>query len=113
MSLRHFLDAEHLDTLKQALNNLLSTTIAEETYAQILDGMPLASVYAEDHWFREGLPDFVTQHEEFCPGVLEKTRSLRTEFDLLSLTLPPKVEIPFPEWNGSIYTILIFTLPLT
>lgn len=88
MSLHH-LDAEHLEPLKQALNNLLSTTIAAQTYAQIVDGMPIASVYAEDHWFREGLP--VMQHEELCPGVLEKTRSFRSQFDILSLEVPSKV----------------------
>lgn len=95
MSLKHHLDAEHLEPLKQALNNLLSTPIAEETYAQIVDGMPIASVYAEDHWFREGLP--VMQHEELCPGVLEKTCSLRPQFDVLSLEIPPKVEITYLE----------------
>lgn len=95
MSLKHHLDAEHLEPLKQALNNLLSTTIAKETYAQIVDGMPIASVYAEDHWFREGLP--VMQHEELCPGVLEKTRSFGSQFDILSLEVPPKVEITYPE----------------
>jgi hypothetical protein len=94
MSLRH-LDAEHLEPLKQAMHNLLSTPIAEETYAQIVDGMPIANVYAEDHWFYEGLP--VMQHKELCLGVLEKTRSFRSQFDILSLEVPPKVEIAYPE----------------
>lgn len=55
MSLQR-LDAEHLEPLKLALANLLSTKIAEQTFAQILDGMPIFRVYAEDHWFLEGLP---------------------------------------------------------
>lgn len=94
MSLEH-LDSEHLEPPKRALNNLLSTTIVEQTYAQIVDGMPIASVYAEDHWFREGNP--VMQHEELCPGVLEKTRSFRSQFDVLSLEFPSKVEITYSE----------------
>ncbi|KAL2283296.1 hypothetical protein FJTKL_09930 [Diaporthe vaccinii] len=31
------------------------------------------------------------QHEELCPGVLEKTRSFRSQFDILSLEVPPKI----------------------
>lgn len=93
MSLEH-LDSEHLEPLKRALNNLLSTTIVEQTYAQIVDGMPIASVYAEDHWFREGNP--LMQHEELCPGVLEKTRNFRSQFDVLSLEFPPKAEMTCP-----------------
>lgn len=37
------------------------------------------------------------QHEELCPGVLEKTRSFRAQFDILSLEVPPMVEIAYPE----------------
>lgn len=92
MLLKH-LDAEHFESLRQCLVNLLSTQVAELTYAQIIDGMPRASVYAEDHWFRDGLP--VMEHEELCPGVLEKTRRFRSEFDILSLNLQPDVRTPF------------------
>lgn len=87
------LDAEHFESLRQCLVNLLSTQVAELTYAQIVDGLPLASVYADDHWFHDGLP--VMEHEELCPGVLEKTQRLRSEFDILSLTLQPEVKYPF------------------
>lgn len=92
MVLKH-LDAEHFEPLRQCLVNLLSTQVAELTYAQIVDGMPLASVYAEDHWFRDGLP--VMEHEELCPGVLEKTQRFRSEFDILSLNLQPDVRTRF------------------
>lgn len=81
------LDAEHLGPLRQSIANLLSTPTAELTYAQIVDGMPLATVFAEDHWFREGLP--VMDHEELCPGVLEKTRGLRSALDVSSLPFQP------------------------
>lgn len=83
------LDSEHGTPLRLALNNLLSTPVAEFTYAQIVDGMPVSDVYAEDHWFLEDWP--VMQHEELCPGALEKTRAFRSEFDYLSLRLEAKV----------------------
>ncbi|KAH8782652.1 hypothetical protein F5883DRAFT_130470 [Diaporthe sp. PMI_573] len=82
------LDAGHLTPLRLALANMLSTPVAEFTYAQIVDGMPVSSVYAEDHWFQEDFP--VMQHDELCPGALEKTRALRADFDVLSLSLDPQ-----------------------
>ncbi|KAK7702580.1 hypothetical protein SLS64_009543 [Diaporthe eres] len=37
------LDAEHFQPFRQALSNMLSTPVAESTYAQIIDGMPLSA----------------------------------------------------------------------
>jgi hypothetical protein len=88
MILKH-LDAKHFEPLRQCLLNLLSTQVAELTFAQIVDGMPLASTYAEDHWYCEGLP--VMDHHDLCPGVLEKTQRFRSEFDILSLYFQPEV----------------------
>lgn len=71
------------------LNNLLSTPVAGFTYAQIVDGMPVSSVYAEDHWFREDFP--VMQHHKLRPGTLEKTRAFRSDFNYSSLRVDSKV----------------------
>lgn len=51
--------------------------------------MPVSSVYAENHWFREDFP--VMQHHELCPGTLEKTRAFRSDFDYSSLSIDPQV----------------------
>lgn len=83
------LDAEHGTPLQLALTNLLSTPVAEFTYAQIVDGMPVSSVYAENHWFREDFP--VMQHYELCPGALEKTRAFRSDFNYSFLSFDPQV----------------------
>lgn len=83
------LDGEHLASFKQALTNLLSTPTAEFTYAQIVDGMPTSHTYMTDHWFYEGLP--VLDHQELCPGTMDKTRAFRSQFDILSLKFEPKV----------------------
>lgn len=83
------LDAEHLASLDRALANLLSTPNAEFTYAQIVDGMPTSDVYVMYHWFYEGFP--VLNHEELCPGAMDKTRAFRSQFDIASLKFEPKV----------------------
>lgn len=91
MSLEN-LDAEHLAPLQQALANILSTSVAEFTYAQIIDGMPTADVYASDHRYCEDYP--VMSHEKLCDGIMEKTRAFRSDFDTLSLKFEPQVMIP-------------------
>ncbi|POR33534.1 Uncharacterized protein TPAR_06241 [Tolypocladium paradoxum] len=78
----------HLDGFAQAMHNILSTKIAEETFAQLLDGLPLADV-AQDSANAE-LPyshPLFDVHEELCPGVLEKTRQYRHQLDATSLQL--------------------------
>jgi hypothetical protein len=76
------LETNHRDHLTRAISNVLSTDIAEITYAQIVDGLPLSSVFDDTrnlsliryHPVR-------TQHTELCPGILERTRQLYAEFD--------------------------------
>ena len=83
------LDGEHLASLKQAMTNILSTPLAEFAYAQIIDGMPTRDAYIADHYFHEGIP--ALDHQELCPGTMEKTRAFRSQFDILSLNFKLKV----------------------
>lgn len=83
------LDEEHLDAFKRAMTNLLSTPLAEFTYAQIIDGMPTRDTYAREHSHLDGVP--AMDHHEICPGIMEKTRAFRSEFDIFSLKFEPKV----------------------
>lgn len=83
------LDAEHQASFKHAMANLLSTPIAEFTYAQIVDGMPISNIYKEDHRFCEGFP--VLDHKDLCPGTMDKTRAFRSQFDIDSVEFEPKV----------------------
>lgn len=86
------LDVEHLAPFRQAIANILFSPHVELTYAQIIDGMPLSSVYTGDHWYHEGYP--VLEHKTLCPGIIEKTRAFRSGFDILSLEFDTKVSNP-------------------
>lgn len=88
MSLKS-LDVEHLASFKQAMANLLSKPNAELTYAQIVDGLPISQTYMKDHWFYEAFP--VLDHEELCPGSMDKTRDFCSQFDVISLKFEPEV----------------------
>lgn len=93
------LDIEHLQPLRRALINFLSVPISEFTYAQIIDGQPTSDVYAADHFFSDDLT--VSDHEELCPGSIEKTRAFRSDFNVLDLVFEPKVSTPEREVTDS------------
>ncbi|KAH7022036.1 hypothetical protein EDB80DRAFT_693958 [Ilyonectria destructans] len=82
------LGGAHHDVLIRAISNVLSTEIAEETYAQIIDGLPLASVVQDtsDAGLHDDHP-IHDAHKELCSGVLEKTREFRKDVDLSLIKL--------------------------
>lgn len=76
------LDDNHAELFTRAITRVLSTEIAEITYAQIIDGLPLSHVVNDTEG--GGPPDghpINKCHQELCPGVLVKTRQFREDFD--------------------------------
>jgi hypothetical protein len=77
----------------RAISNLLSTELVLFTFAQIIDGLPTADVA----WDRR-YPDLhgehpIEQHEDICPGVLDRARQFRRDFDPSILSFDPKVSL--------------------
>lgn len=87
ISLEH-LGAEHLHPFRRALSNILSTPVAESTYAQIIDGMPLSDVYKHNHWYLKNFP--VENHNVLCADSLEKAIAFRSNFDSTLLQFEAK-----------------------
>lgn len=81
------LDENHLASYSRALTNVLSTDLAESTFAQIVDGLPLWGVVYELAHYGLLREEPVYNHRTLCPGVLEKTRAIRASFE------PGKLEI--------------------
>ncbi|KAF7547357.1 hypothetical protein G7Z17_g7789 [Cylindrodendrum hubeiense] len=72
----------HRHVLDRAIKNILSTALAQFTYAQIIDGIPTGDV----SWDRRycgvfGEHPIDSEHEELCPGTLEKAREYYEQFD--------------------------------
>lgn len=74
------LDTSHQNVFATAMSNLLSTDIAEQTFAQIIDGLPLRDVAFSLRSPQYTRRDPVFAHTELCPGVLERTRMFRDSF---------------------------------
>lgn len=78
------LDDAHQRALERAVMKIISAPIAEETFAQIVDGLPLRNVALETQNHRVLRGDPIEKHPEMCPGALEKWREFRTRFDIIS-----------------------------
>lgn len=85
------LDADHLTSLKTAVDNVLNIGLAEETFAQIVDGLPTYSSFLELHVFSKRLGHPVFQHHAICEGAIEQTRQFRSAFNISSLRFEPSV----------------------
>lgn len=85
------LDDAHQVAFNRAITNVLATDLAELTFAQLVDGLPLLEVAGDQlkHRHTEGEPVF--KHTELCPGAIEKTRALRRAFDPLTMEIRAQV----------------------
>lgn len=77
------LEAGHRQGFEQALMRVLKTGPAEHTLAEIIDGLPTRRSYIEFHWPQDEHP--ANQHDELCPGIIERARELRSNFAFTKL----------------------------
>jgi hypothetical protein len=87
------LTGQHRDIFTRAVENVLSTEIAQITYAQIADGLPLSSVEKDTYAFGALTYDHPLHmnHIDLCPAALEKTRQLYADFNPHTLCMDRKV----------------------
>ncbi|UPK96446.1 hypothetical protein LCI18_007381 [Fusarium solani-melongenae] len=78
-----FLEEGHRQGFEQALMRVLKTGPAEHAFAEIIDGLPIRRSYIEFHWPQDGHPAY--QHDELCPGVIERARELQSKFVVAKL----------------------------
>jgi hypothetical protein len=76
------LQGRHHDILTRAVSNVLSSPVAEITYGQIIDGLPLSGVVYDTYEdiICPGHP-LLDEHLELSTDVLERVNQLLTSFD--------------------------------
>lgn len=79
------LDDERAQTVRQALMNIISTDLAEFTYAQILDGLPTQQTILDSCQWTRDHPACQLTHDKLCDGFLEKVCEFRSGFDSSTL----------------------------
>lgn len=82
------LEPEHYATLGRAISTILSTKLATETFAQVVDGIPTCNVYKEYYGYRR--KDF---SDNISPGqpALQAVESYRRNFNISLLQVDTKV----------------------
>ncbi|KAF4450476.1 hypothetical protein F53441_6475 [Fusarium austroafricanum] len=71
----------HRDVLDKAIRNVLSTELAQFTYAQIIDGLPIADVAWDRRLPRIMGEHIIDDHETLCPGALENAQEYYKKWD--------------------------------
>ncbi|KAK2792534.1 hypothetical protein FQN51_001652 [Onygenales sp. PD_10] len=71
------LHGDHFVAFKTSLSNILLTNRAEDTYAQIIDGMPTADVWDE---YANRRHEWIENHKQLCPTTREKTKAFQANF---------------------------------
>ncbi|KAK3293434.1 uncharacterized protein B0H64DRAFT_326608 [Chaetomium fimeti] len=74
------LDGEHYQLLVRAIERILTTELAEFTYAQIIDGLPTGDVACDSTVAPYDGHPIDHAHEQLCPGMLDKAREFRDGF---------------------------------
>lgn len=92
---RSIFSEHHRLVLDRAIKNVLSTELAQFTYAQIIDGLPTGDV----SWDRRycgvfGEHPIDSKHEELCPGTLKKAREYYEQWNSEILIFEAKVLLP-------------------
>ena len=85
----------HRELLIRAVANVTSSPVAKQTYAQIIDGLPLSEV-ADDGFDGCSCPGHPLDpdHTQLCPGVAEEAEALCSRFDANALLMPSQVRNP-------------------
>ncbi|KAK4442731.1 hypothetical protein QBC34DRAFT_363206 [Podospora aff. communis PSN243] len=84
-------DGEHQAVLVRAIGNVLAAEEAVFTFAQIIDGLPTADV-AWDRLTHHLTGDHpLDEHEELCPGAMDKARELCGRWRTEMLAFDPKL----------------------
>jgi hypothetical protein len=88
------LDDDHEQTLRRALDNILSTDVSEFAFAQILDGLPTTQSFRDSFFYLSTHPVFELDHSKLCDGFIDKARHFRAQFNPLTLDLEQSVSGP-------------------
>ncbi|KAK5993040.1 hypothetical protein PT974_06467 [Cladobotryum mycophilum] len=91
------LDAEHHAIFTRAINNVLSTELAVFTYAQIVDGLPTEDVAYDARYPGLFGEHPINEHENLCPGAMEKARELCKAWKPEMLSFNPELVNSFQQ----------------
>lgn len=81
------LDDRHQAVFQRAMTNVLATDLAELTFAQLVDGLPLLEFAIDMSRHSHTREEPVCKHTELCPGAMDQARALRQIFNPLTMEI--------------------------
>lgn len=90
-SIEDILDEQHRSAVILAVTNILSTSQAEITLAQLVDGLPLRDVAKEGRGHTIGIGHPLQEHMELCDGALDRTRACLGALEVSKLRIEQSV----------------------
>jgi hypothetical protein len=91
------LQADHLVTFNRTLSSILSTTLAERTFAQIIDGLPTR----DDVGYLPTYSKEIGDNTASSPEAMEAARGLREHFNTYITLVDAKVSSNLPIYNSA------------
>lgn len=85
------LDTDHYDALDSALSHVLATKIARDSISQLMDGLPVWSVYVQTFTLLNHIGAPIREHLELCDGAVELADSFLASFSTASLVFDASV----------------------
>jgi len=79
---------DRLEPYLQTLTSILSTTLAEQTFSQIIDHLPISSVFYK---YGSGWRPDITAHVNICQESVEAWKTFREQFVPASLEIDAKL----------------------
>lgn len=91
------LDEAHFEPLARGITNVFSTKIAQDTFAELVDGVPLRKSHQEAHGrpLIDALTHPARQHTALCPGTLERMEEFKAKFVIQDLELDAKTLLDY------------------
>ena len=93
------LDTEHYRPLVRAIHNITRTDLAEITFAQLIDGLPIVDTVWDMRGTLVSKGHPLISHDRLCDGAMERLRAFRDLFDLIILTFDSPVGSLTFEYN--------------
>lgn len=81
------LNSEHIDSFQRTLSTILSSPLAELTYSQIIDGLPIRDVWNAYTWPRLDIEN----HVSVCDDSVEILKAFRNSFQIHTLAFDGKL----------------------
>ncbi|KAH6624779.1 hypothetical protein B0J18DRAFT_449986 [Chaetomium sp. MPI-SDFR-AT-0129] len=98
------LDLDHYHPLTRVLSNVLSTDLAQVTYAQLIDGIPMVGTAWDMRAYLLFKDHPLVAHDKLCEGAMERAQVFCSTFNPVMLQFDSLVPIPLFQSDDKLHS---------